>query len=189
MWLTVDMAELLLKWRVRKLTGHCGERSFSACLCALRIVLLCGGRERREGEKREERRGEESGERGFERWQYQFSCYVKCMPKYYSFRPWNKTRKMRKKKGHTYWSLLEANGCSPHECDATEVNEAAISQNVRLFRNLEDWGGREKGEQGWRTWMWGGVWRGERKRVVVFLFYQKHQKHQFCMWRRKSPWD
>lgn len=37
------MAELLLKWRVRKLTGHCGERSFSACLCTLSSVLLCGG--------------------------------------------------------------------------------------------------------------------------------------------------
>ena len=71
------MAELLLKWRVRKLTGHCGERSFSACLCARRIVLLCGGDgrggerrggERRGGERRgEERRGKErrkSGERG-----------------------------------------------------------------------------------------------------------------------------
>ena len=56
------MAELLLKWRVRKLTGHCGERSFSACLCALRIVLLCGG-DGRGGERRgEEGRGGEGRE-------------------------------------------------------------------------------------------------------------------------------
>lgn len=49
------MAELLLKWRVRKLTGHCGERSFRACLYPLRIVLLCGVK--REEKKGEERRG------------------------------------------------------------------------------------------------------------------------------------
>ena len=67
------MAELLLKWRVRKLTGHCGERSFRACLYPLRIVLLYGVKreERRGGEgrggerRREERRGEEG--RGGER--------------------------------------------------------------------------------------------------------------------------
>ena len=56
------MAELLLKWRVRKLTGHCGERSFRACLYPLRIVLLYGVKreERRGGEGRgEEKRGEE----------------------------------------------------------------------------------------------------------------------------------
>ena len=59
------MAELLLKWRVRKLTGHCGERSFRACLYPLRIVLLCGVKreERKEEERRGEGRGEKKGEK------------------------------------------------------------------------------------------------------------------------------
>ena len=51
-------------------------------------------------------------------------------------------RQGEKEDSHTYWSLFEANGCSPHECDTTEVNETAIRQNVCLFRNLRDLGGR-----------------------------------------------
>ena len=37
---------------------------------------------------------------------------------------------------HTHWSLLKANGSSPHECDTTQINEATISQDVRLLWNL-----------------------------------------------------
>jgi len=45
----------------------------------------------------------------------------------------------------TYRSLLKANGCSPHECDTTEVDEATICQDVCLLRNLGRWkGGRER---------------------------------------------
>jgi len=106
------MAELLLKWRVRKLTGHCGERSFRACLYPLRIVLLCGVKreERRGGEGRggegrgEERRGgegrgkegraeERRGGEGREEWVFlndaiatfllcEIILLVKCIQKY-----------------------------------------------------------------------------------------------------------
>ena len=52
-----------------------------------------------------------------------------------------------RKESHTYWSLLKANGCSPHECDTAEVNETPVSQNVRLFRNLRDLGGEGEGRE------------------------------------------
>ena len=81
------MAELLLKWRVRKLTGHCGERSFRACLYPLRIVLLCGVKERRGRERKgEEEKGEKSGD-FFERCNTNLLViYVNCIQKY-SIRP------------------------------------------------------------------------------------------------------
>ena len=55
------MAELLLKCRVRKLTGHCGALSFRETLCSLRMVLdwMYRGREKLGRE-----RGERGGERG-----------------------------------------------------------------------------------------------------------------------------
>ena len=56
-------------------------------------------------------------------------------------------RQGEKEDSHTYWSLFEANGCSPHECDTTEVNETAIRQNVCLLRNLRDLGGEGEGRE------------------------------------------
>ena len=65
------MPELLLKCRVRKLTGHWGALSFRYTLCSLRMVLVCGvggggqvGREGGEGIGEGER---EKGERSKER--------------------------------------------------------------------------------------------------------------------------
>ena len=36
----VEPADAPLKWRVCKLTGHCGDISFSALLCSLMMVWL-----------------------------------------------------------------------------------------------------------------------------------------------------
>ena len=36
----------------------------------------------------------------------------------------------------TYWPLFKSNGSSPHEGDATQVNQTPVSQDVGLFRDL-----------------------------------------------------
>ena len=42
---------------------------------------------------------------------------------------------------HTHRALLQSDGCSPHQCHSTQVYEAAVSENIGVFRNLIEGGG------------------------------------------------